>query len=181
MKYTILDIADENFGIDIQWVVEILKPQKLFKIPELPDFVSGVISVRGEIIPVIDLRIRFGITEKAGKQRVVLIRLEEDKVGLLVDNVTDIAEISEEKISPPPKIFKGFRAEFIKGLGQEDFYAGAKTSNSNSRVIIILDIERILTSEEKIRLKISRGKLKNEEVKPHGRESVKRSLKKDKK
>ncbi len=184
MKYTIFDIAGENFGIDIQWVVEILKPQKLFKIPELPDFVSGVISVRGEIIPVIDLRIRFGITEKAGKQRVVLIRLEEAKVGLLVDNVTDIAEISEEKISPPPKIFKGFRAEFIKGLGQEDFYAGAKTSssnNNNNRVIIILDIERILTSEEKIRLKRSRGKLKDEEVNPHARKSVKRSLKKDKK
>jgi len=180
VKYTIFDIADENFGIEIQWVVEILKPQKLFKIPELPDFVSGVISVRGEIIPVIDLRIRFGITEKAGKQRVVLIRLEEAKVGLLVDNVTDIAEISKEKISKPPKLFKGFRAEFIKGLGQEHSYVGTKTSNSN-RVIIILDIERILTSEEKIKLKRSRGKLKNEKVNPHGRESVRRRLKKDKK
>ncbi len=180
MKYTIFDIAGENFGIDIQGVVEILKPQKLFKIPELPDFVSGVISLREEIIPVIDLRIRFGITEKAGKQRVLLIRFEENKVGLLVDNVTDIVEISEEKISKPPKLFKGFRAELIKGLGQEHFYAGAKTSSSN-RVIIILDIERILTSEEKIRLKISRGKLKNEEVNPHGRESVERNHKKDKK
>ncbi|VAX34350.1 Positive regulator of CheA protein activity (CheW) [hydrothermal vent metagenome] len=179
MKYTIFDIADENFGIDIQGVVEILKPQKLFKIPELPDFVSGVISVRGEIIPVIDLRIRFGITEKAGKQRVVLIRLEENKVGLLVDNVTDIVEISEEKISKPPKLFKGFRAEFIKGLGQEHSYVGAKPSNN--KVIIILDIKRILTSEEKIKLKTSREILKNEEVNPHGRESVKRSLKKDKK
>ena len=180
MKYTIFDIADENFGIDIQGVVEILKPQKLFKIPELPDFVSGVISVRGEIIPVIDMRIRFGITEKAGKQRVVLIRLEENKVGLLVDNVTDIVEISEEKISKPPKLFKEFRAEFIKGLGQEHSCVGAKPSNNN-KVIIILDIKRILTSEEKIKLKTSREILKNEEVTPHGREGVKRSLKKNKK
>ena len=72
MKYTILDIADENFGIDIQGVVEILKPLKLCKIPELPDFVSGVITVRGEIIPVIDLRIRFGITEKSGDRKSVV-------------------------------------------------------------------------------------------------------------
>ncbi len=180
MKYTILDIADENFGIDIQGVVEILKPLKLCKIPELPDFVSGVITVRGEIIPVIDLRIRFGITEKSGKQRIVLIRLEEDKVGLLVDNVTDIVEISEEKISKPPKVFKGFRAEFIKGLGQKDAYVGTKTSNSN-KVIIILDIKRILTSEEKIRLKRSRKKLKTEEVSPHGRERVKRRPEKERK
>ena len=150
----------------------------MFKIPELPDFVSGVISVRGEIIPVIDLRIRFGITEKAGKQRVVLIRLEGNKVGLLVDNVTDIAEISEEKISKPPKLFKGFKAEFIKGLCQKHFHAGAETSN---KVIIILDIERILTSEEKIKLKRTRGKLNNENLNPHGRESAKREHKKDKK
>ncbi|NOY40189.1 MAG: purine-binding chemotaxis protein CheW [Nitrospirae bacterium] len=180
MRYTIFDIADENFGIDIQLVVEILKSREMHKIPDLPDFVSGVINVRGEIIPVVDMRIRFGITEKAGKQRILLIRLEEDKIGLLVDNVMDIVKISEEKISKPPNLFKGFRAEFIKGLGQEDTYVGAKTSRSN-KVIIILDIERILTSEEKIRLKSSREKLKNEEVSPHRRESVKRSIKTDKK
>ncbi|VAX33446.1 hypothetical protein MNBD_NITROSPIRAE02-989 [hydrothermal vent metagenome] len=159
MRYTIFDIADENFGIDIQWVVEIRKSQKMHKIPEFPDFIAGVISVRGEIIPVVDMRIRFGISEKAGKQRIVLIRLEEDKVGLLVDNVTDIVEISEEKISKPPRLFKGFRAEFIKGLGQEDAYVGTKTSRSN-KVIIILDIERILTSEEKIRLNSFKEKTK---------------------
>ncbi len=179
MRYTIFKIAEDNFGIEIQRVVEIIKPLKLNKIPELPDFVSGVISVRGEIIPVIDMRIRFGITEKADKQRIVLIRLEEDKVALLVDNVTDIVEIPEEKITSPPKLFKGFRAEFIKGLGLEHCRAGAKASNSN-KVIILLDIIRILTSEEKIKLKTSRKKLKTEEVNPHARESVKRSLKRDK-
>jgi len=154
MRYTIFDIAGEDFGIEIQGVVEILKPQKLCKIPELPDFVSGVISLRGEIIPVIDMRVRFGITETADKHRIVLIRIEGEKVGLIVDNVTDIVEIPEKKISRPPKLFKGFRAEFIEGLCRD----GAKPSD-NSKVIIILDIERILTSEEKIRLKTSRKKL----------------------
>ena len=152
MRYTVFKIESELFGVDIHRVVEILNPRKYYKIPELPDFICGVINVRGDIIPVIDVRIRFGIAEKASKQRILLLRLEGDRIGLLVDDVTEIMEIPEGKISKPPKLFKGFRTEFIKGLGQGD---------GGDRVIIILDIEKVLSTEEKVKLKISKEKLKS--------------------
>ncbi|NOZ26151.1 MAG: purine-binding chemotaxis protein CheW [Nitrospirae bacterium] len=170
MKYAIFEIAGESFGIGIDRVVEILKYQDLHRIPELPDFVSGVINVRGEVVPVIDMRLRFGIAEEARRHRIILVRMEGDKVGLVVDDVTDIVEIPEDGISSPPKLFKGFRAEFMKGLCQGRSDSGTGPAG-NGKVIIILDMERILTSSEKIMLSTSRKKLIT-----HGRRRVSRRV-----
>lgn len=147
-KFTVFKISDENFGITIERVVEILKVQKVFSIPGLPEFLSGVISVRGSIIPLIDLRKRFGMTPTGKKERIIIVKFEKEKIGFLIDGIKEILSLSPEEITSPPSIFKGFRTEYLTGLGKKD-----------DRIIILLNIDNLLTSEEKIKLKESLGVL----------------------
>ncbi len=143
-KFTVFRIAGEMFGIAIERVVEIIKPQRVFSIPGLPDFLCGVMSVRGSVIPLIDLRKRFSCTPSGKKERIVVTRFGKEKIGFLVDEIREILALSQEEISHPPSLFRGFRTEYITGLGKK-----ADT------IIILLDIDNLLTSEEKIRLEES--------------------------
>jgi len=147
-KFTIFKIGDEIFGIGIDRVVEILKIQKIFTIPGLPEFLSGVMSVRGNIVPVMDLRRRFGIKPSGNKERVIIVRYGQEKISFLVDDIKEILSLSAEEIRTPPSIFKGFKTEYLTGLGKHD-----------ERIIILLNIDNLLTSEEKIILRESIGLL----------------------
>jgi len=143
-KFTIFKIGDEVFGIGIDRVVEILKMQKIFTIPGLPEFLSGVMSVRGNVIPVIDLRRRFGLRPSGKKERIIIVRYGKEKIGFLVDDIKEILSLSSEEIRTPPSIFKGFKTEYLTGLGKHD-----------ESIIILLNIDSLLTSEEMIKLKES--------------------------
>ena len=136
------------FGIGIERVVEILKVQKIFTIPGLPEFLSGVMSVRGNIVPVIDLRRRFGIKPSGNKERIIIVRYGQEKISFLVDDIKEILSLSPEEIRTPPSIFKGFKTEYLTGLGKH-----------GERIIILLNIDNLLTSEEKIILRESIGLL----------------------
>ena len=143
-KFAVFKISDEAFGIEIGRVVEIIRVQKVFSIPGLPDFLTGVMSVRGVVIPLIDLRRRFGMEPAGKKERIIIVRFEREKMGFLVDEIKDILSLSAEEITRPPSIFKGFKTEYITGLGKKD-----------DSIIIVLNIDNLLTSEEKIKLKES--------------------------
>jgi len=147
-KFTIFKIGDDIFGIGIERVVEILKVQKIFTIPGLPEFLSGVMSVRGNIVPVIDLRRRFGIKPSGNKERIIIVRYGQEKISFLVDDIKEILSLSPEEIRTPPSIFKGFKTEYLTGLGKH-----------GERIIILLNIDSLLTSEEKIILRESIGLL----------------------
>jgi purine-binding chemotaxis protein CheW len=147
-KFTIFKIGDEIFGIGIDRVVEILKVQKIFTIPGLPEFLSGVMSVRGNIVPVIDLRRRFGIKPAGNKERIIIVRYGQEKISFLVDDIKEILSLTPEEIRTPPSIFKGFKTEYLTGLGKH-----------GERIIILLNIDNLLTSEEKIILRESIGLL----------------------
>ena len=147
-KFTIFKIGDEIFGIGIDRVVEILKVQKIFTIPGLPEFLSGVMSVRGSIVPVIDLRRRFGIKPSGNKERIIIVRYGQEKISFLVDDIKEILSLTPEEIRTPPSIFKGFKTEYLTGLGKH-----------GERIIILLNIDNLLTSEEKIILRESIGLL----------------------
>jgi purine-binding chemotaxis protein CheW len=147
-QFAVFSISTEIFGIPIAKVVEIVKPQKVFSIPGLPDFLSGVMSVRGLVIPLIDLRRRFGVNSTGKKERIIVTRFGKEKIGLLVDEIREIFTFSAGEISAPPSFFKGFKAEYITGLGSKD-----------DSIIILLDIDRLLSSEERIQLMESIGKL----------------------
>lgn len=143
-KFTVFTIADEIFGITIERVVEIIRVQKVFSIPGMPEFLSGVMSVRGTVIPLIDLRRRFGTKPAGKKERIIIVRFDKEKIGFLVDGIREILALSPQEITNPPSLFKGFRTEFITGLGKKD-----------DTIIILLDIDNLLTSAEKIQLKES--------------------------
>lgn len=147
-KFTIFKIGDEIFGIGIERVVEILRVQKIFTIPGLPEFLSGVMSVRGNIVPVMDLRRRFGIKPSGNKERIIIVRYGQEKIGFLVDDIKEILPLAPEEIRTPPSIFKGFKTEYLTGLGKH-----------GERIIILLNIDNLLTSEEKIILRESIGLL----------------------
>lgn len=143
-KFAVFKIGKEDFGVNISRVVEILKSQKIYFLPELPDFISGVINVRGEVIPLLDLRKRFGTHTETGKRRIIVVRYEDEKIGLLVDEIDKIVSLAPEEITTPPSMFKGLKTEYLTGLGKKE-----------DRIIILIDIGRLLTSEEKIMLKES--------------------------
>jgi len=147
-KFAVFKISDEVFGITIDKVVEIIKPQKVFTIPGLPTFLSGVMNVRGVVIPVIDLRKRFGLGPVVSKARIIVVRFDQEKVGFLVDEIREIMSLKSEEIMSPPSLFKGFKTEYIIGLGRK-----------KDSIIILLNIDNLLTSEEKIFLKESLGML----------------------
>ena len=143
-KFTVFTIADETFGIPIERAVEIIRVQKVFSVPGLPGFLSGVMSVRGTVIPLLDLRRRFGTKPAGKKERIIIVRFEQEKIGLLVDGIKEIVALPPEEITKSPSLFKGFKTEFLMGLGRKD-----------DAIIILLDIDNLLTSEEKIQLKES--------------------------
>lgn len=143
-KFAVFSIGDENFGVGIGRVVEILKSQKIYSIPELPDFLSGVINVRGEVIPLLDLRLRFGVHTPAKKRRMLTVRCEGGNIALLVDEIDEIISLNPEDITAPPSIFKGLKTEYLTGLGKKE-----------DKIIILLNLDKLLTSEEKIILKES--------------------------
>jgi purine-binding chemotaxis protein CheW len=150
-KFAVFRVGSEDFGINIGRVVEILKSQKVYSLPELPDFLSGVINVRGEVIPLLDLRIRFGIPASSKAGRIITVRCEGEKIGLLVDEIEEIVPLNHEDIINPPAIFKGLKTEYLTGLGKKE-----------DRIIILLNLERLLTSEEKIILSASTDSLGQE-------------------
>jgi len=99
-------------------------------------------SVRGNIVPVMDLRRRFGIKPSGNKERIIIVRYGQEKISFLVDDIKEILSLSAEEIRTPPSIFKGFKTEYLTGLGKHD-----------ERIIILLNIDNLLTSEEKIILR----------------------------
>jgi purine-binding chemotaxis protein CheW len=141
-KYAVFKIGEEDFGVEINRVVEILSSQKVHSIPDLPDFLSGVIAVRGQIIPLLDLRKRFGIISSSKKELIIVIKYDNEKIGVLVDHVKEIISLGKDEITSPPAIFKGLKRKYLAGIGKKD-----------DRVIIILNVDDLLTSQERIMLK----------------------------
>lgn len=127
-------VNGEDYGLDIGHVIEIVGVQKITDVPDLPDYLKGVVNMRGLVIPVMDVRLRFGMPERASDERTCLIfvRIDNDTVGLLVDRVNDVAEIPAAKIEPPPRTSAG-RACYVKGMG--------KVGNS---VKMLLDTKELL-------------------------------------
>jgi len=136
-------LRDEEFAVDIQQVREVLKMTRITPLPRSLEFVEGVINLRGEVIPVVDLRKRFGLEEgsRDDQNRIIIVEINESEVGLIVDSVSEVVRLPENSIQKAPGSVAGARTDLIKAVGKID-----------ERLIIILDLEKILTSEEQISL-----------------------------
>lgn len=136
-------LQGEEFAVDIQKVREVLKVTQITPLPQSLDFIEGVINLRGEVIPVVDLRKRFRIrdAEKTDHARIIIVEIEESLVGLIVDSVTEVLHLTSAAVEPPPRRLVGTRTDFISGVGK-----------LGERLIIILDLDKILSSEEHLEL-----------------------------
>lgn len=142
-QYLTFKLADETFTVDVAKVREILDYTPATKVPGTPEFMRGVINVRGNVVPVVDMRLKFGLsaTEKTVDTCIVVmeIRVDEDTtiLGALVDSVQEVFELEAGQIEPPPRIGTRWRTEFIKGIGKR-----------NEELIIILDIDKVFSTAE---------------------------------
>jgi purine-binding chemotaxis protein CheW len=142
-------LASEEFACNIADVREVLKMIRVTPLPRSLDFVEGVINLRGEVIPVIDLRKRFNLpaVDRTDESRIIIVEVEERMVGLTVDSVSEVIRLSNKQIQEAPNQVAGEQTNLIMGVGKID-----------ERMLIILNLERILTSEEQIALEdISRA------------------------
>lgn len=139
-KLVCFELVGEVFGVPISMVQEIIRVQEITEIPRAPEFVEGVINLRGKIIPVIDLRKRFGLGagEHSKNTRIVVIKVGDIVVGMVVDAVSEVIRLNDEDIEPPSPIVASLDAEYIKGVGKIE-----------NKLIILLDTEKILTVHEK--------------------------------
>lgn len=136
-------IENEEFGVDILNVQEIIRPVDITRVPNAPAFVEGVINLRGRIVPVVDLRKRFNLPrrERDKNSRIIVVELGDKIVGFMVDAVREVLRVDAGVIEPPPELAIGIDAHYITGVAKLD-----------DRLLILLDLERILTDEEKHRL-----------------------------
>jgi purine-binding chemotaxis protein CheW len=142
-QYLTFRVGDEVLALDVSQVREVLDLITITKVPRSPEFMRGVINVRGSVVPVVDLRLKFGLskTENSMDTRIIVMDLfldgENTIIGALADSVHEVMELDTSQIEPPPKIGMRWRTEFIRGIGKHD-----------GQFIIILDIDRVFTSEE---------------------------------
>ncbi len=128
--------GDEEFGVDILRVQEIIRTMAITKVPKAPEFVEGVINLRGKVIPIIDLRRRFGLQPKAHDKhtRIIVIEINTMIVGFVVDSVSEVLRIPASTVEPPPPVVAGLESEYISGVGKLE-----------DRLLILLDLDRLLS------------------------------------
>jgi len=136
-------LEKEEFAVDIHQVREVLKMTRVTPLPQSAHYIEGLINLRGEVIPVVDLRKRFELPEgeRSEQTRIIIVEIQDSNVGLIVDSVTEVLRFSSSAIQPPPARIAGTRTDLIKGVGKVE-----------ERLLIILNLERILTTEEIISL-----------------------------
>lgn len=131
------NIGEEEFGVDILKVQEINRMPEVTQVPNAPEYVDGVINLRGKVIPVIDLRRRFGIERREHDKntRIVVVDLNGTVVGFVVDAVKEVLRIPRSVMEPPPSLTTDVNADYITGVGKLD-----------DRLLILLDLERVLAN-----------------------------------
>ncbi len=140
-RYLTFILGEEVFGIEIRYVTEIIGMHQITQLPELPEHIRGIINLRGKIIPVIDIRLRFNKEPIDYDDRtcIIVIDIDDISVGLIVDQVDEVITYEDEDIVPPPDQRSGIQNRFIAGIGRRD-----------ENVTLILDSRRLLTEDDNL-------------------------------
>lgn len=138
-KYLTFVLNREEYGIEIKHVIEIIGIQNITSVPDMPLYIKGVINLRGKVIPVMDVRMRFSISEQAYNERtcIIVITVNEQLVGLIVDEVSEVLDIPKSSVEPPPKVSRGAGSKFVHGMGKV-----------GDAVKILLNADRLLFEED---------------------------------
>ncbi len=136
VEFLCFRVASERYAITIMEIKEIIKPREITEVPRVPEFVTGVLSLRGVIIPVFDMVKRLGLAalpQSGGKERIIVVKKGDEFCGVLVDEVIQVVRIEASSIEPPPAVLDGIDREFVSGIGRNE-----------SQMLILLNMDKIL-------------------------------------
>lgn len=138
-EFLVFSLGDEEYAVDILKVQEIRGYENVTRIANAPDFIKGVTNLRGVIVPIVDLRIKFNLdkVEYGGLTVVIVVNVEDRVVGIVVDGVSDVMMLTPDQIKPAPEFGVTLSSDFLSGLGSLD-----------DRMLVIVDIDKLLTSDE---------------------------------
>jgi purine-binding chemotaxis protein CheW len=157
-----LTLDQEDFAVDVSGVREVLDFTTVTRVPRTPDFMKGVINLRGSVVPVVDLRLKFGLqeTEQTVDTCIIVLEVQLDGdtmvIGAIADSVSEVFELDPAQIEPPPRIGTRFESEFISGMGKH-----------NDDFIIILDVDRVFSSNEMEFFRQAEGSVSGSSSDPH--------------
>jgi purine-binding chemotaxis protein CheW len=148
-QYVIFELSDEDYGLDIASVESIIKMQPITSVPKAPDFVEGVTSLRGKVLPVIDLRKRFNVqngteanpADRGKDTRIIVMDMNGTMLGMIVDAVSEVLRVSEDLIEPLPDLTTAINGGFITGVAKLD-----------NRLVVLLDLKKLMSPQEKVKL-----------------------------
>lgn len=132
-------LADEEFGIEILNIKEIIRMVPVTRVPRAPEFIEGVVNLRGQIIPIVDLRKRMGFpgAERTQQCRIIVIMIAQQLVGFVVDSVAQVLRLDKKSIEPPPPVVARISTEYIRGVGKLD-----------DRLIILLNFDKLISTQD---------------------------------
>ncbi|HTU01727.1 MAG TPA: chemotaxis protein CheW [Candidatus Sulfotelmatobacter sp.] len=142
-QFISFSVGEEEYGLELLRVKEVIRVRQITRLPKAPSFVKGIINLRGDVIPIIDLRDKFGLEAKeaTATTRVIVVEVEAKLMGMVVDSASQVVRIPADQIDPPPPVLGGFSQEFITGVGKID-----------DRLIVLLNSDAVLTAEERTQL-----------------------------
>ena len=138
-QIVVFELSSEHFGVEIARVESIIKMQPITQMPHVPAFVEGVTNLRGKVLPVIDLRKRFGLPpqEVDKNSRIIVVSVDQTEVGMIVDGVSEVISVPEDAVEATPAITSSVDSAFITGIAKLD-----------NRLVILLDLARVLSAKE---------------------------------
>ncbi|HTP58046.1 MAG TPA: chemotaxis protein CheW [Spirochaetia bacterium] len=142
-QFISFSVGEEEYGLELLRVKEVIRVREITWLPKAPSFVKGIINLRGDVIPIIDLRDKFGLEAKeaTANTRVIVVEVDGKLMGMVVDSASQVVRIPADQIDPPPPVFGGRAQDFITGVGKLE-----------DKLIILLNSDAILTAEERTQL-----------------------------
>lgn len=144
VKVIVFKLGEESYGVPVEQVKTIERMMPMTRVPKTPPFVKGVINLRGVVVPVIDLRGRFGLpeTEFTEHTRIIIVSINEMEVGLIVDSASNVVDINTDVIEDPPEIVGGVKAKYLHGVAKIN----------EEQLLVMLNLEEVLNKDEIVQL-----------------------------
>lgn len=144
LKVIVFTLAHEQYGVEVENVKTIERIQPLTRVPRTPPFVKGVINLRGVVVPVIDLRGRFGLPEGdyTNDSRIIIVNVGTIEVGLIVDSASDVVDVDSDSIVDPPEVVGGIKAKYLRGVAKIE----------DDRLLVMLNLQEVLNKNEIVQL-----------------------------